>query len=333
MGSKRTVRLSDVAAAAGVSIGTVSKALNGNGELSSATRERVRETARRLGFRPNQVARSLVTGRSYIVGVLSTDPYGRFTLPILTGAEDTFGPGQISMLLAESRGDPIREQHYLETLVGRGVDGIMVAGGSSDPREPISQRIDVPTVYALSPSTDSNDVSVVPDDQGGAERAIQHLAGTGKRSIAVVTGARKHEAAKHRADGARTAMESLGLGIVGGDALYGAWTERWGYEAAERLLAGPAFDGIFCGNDQIARGVVDALRSHNVAIPADVGVVGVDNWSVIVEAARPPITSIDLNLRHVGSRAAELLIEQICEQDVTPGVHTVDCFLVPRQST
>lgn len=334
---RRQVTLADVAAAAGVSVGTVSKVLNGRGQIAQTTRQRVRSVADELGLDTRSVPAPEAAGRSFLVGVLSTDAYGRFTIPILTGAEDTFGPGEVSMLLAESRGDQIREQHYISTFQNHRVDGIVVAGRSSDPRESISHLLQVPAVYALAPSTDPNDVSIVPDDGAGAVRGIEHLIGSGRRSIAVIAGARRHTASKHRVESAQLAIAAGGAVLAGGEALYGEWSERWGYEAATRLLASspgdPVFDGVFCASDQIARGVVDCLRDRGVAVPSQVGVVGVDNWGVITDAARPSITSIDLNLRDVGRQASDLLMRIIRGEDIPGGVRRADCFLVPRQST
>ncbi len=332
MVNRREVTLADVAARAGVSVGTVSKVLNGRGQLSVETRQRVAGVAAELGLGVREAAPSASRGRSFLVGVLSTDAYGRFTLPILTGAEDAFGPGEVSMLLAESRGDPIREAHYVRTFLNQQVDGILVAGSSSDSRPSITGLLGVPTVYALSPSQNPDDVSVVPDDEAGAERAIGHLISSERSSIAVISGARRHTASSHRVDSAARAIAAAGAVLAGGGALYGEWSERWGYEAVTRLL-GTEFDGVFCASDQIARGVVDCLREAGIVVPTQVGVVGVDNWSVITDAARPSITSVDLNLRDVGRQAAELLMQMIGGEHVAGGVRTTECFLVPRQST
>src|SRR4051812_19956061 len=99
--------IADVAALAQVSIGTVSKALNGRGQLRDETRDRVLAAAEQLGFLPNTLARSLLSGRSFTVGLITTDSFGRFTIPIMLGAEDALGAGQISVFLCDGRGDPI----------------------------------------------------------------------------------------------------------------------------------------------------------------------------------------------------------------------------------
>lgn len=328
----RHVTLAEIAEAAGVSVGTVSKAVNGRGQLAAGTREKVMRIAKDLGFHPSHAARLNATGRSFLVGVLSTDSYGRFTIPILTGAEDTFGAGEVSMLLAESRGDPIREQHYISTFLSHRVDGLIVAGRSSDTRASLSRVLPMPTVYALAPSDDPNDVSIVPDDGAGATRAIEHLIGTGRKTIAVFSGSRRHAASISRAEAACRAIVANGGRVANGEPLYGEWSERWGYEATARLLD-TSFDGVFCASDQIARGVVDCLRDNGIVVPTEVAVVGVDNWDVIAGAARPSITSVDLNLREVGRKASELLMRKIAGENVPGGLRYVDCLLITRQST
>lgn len=329
-----SVTLTEIAVATGYSVGTVSKALNGRGQLSAKTRRAVAEAAKELGFESSRFAHASADDDTYTIGVLSTDSYGRFTIPILTGAEDSLGAGKMAMLLCESRGDPIREKHYIQVLLQRRVDGIIVTGHSSEPRSSITADVPVPVVYALCPSIDPHDVSVVPDDEAGAARAVEHLLATGKRSIAVVGGPRNQEPNRHRVSGALRALSEGGGELVGGVPLYGEWTERWGYEAVSRLFRDRSeFDGVFCTNDQIARGAIERLREEGRSIPADVGVVGVDNWDVMVEAARPSITSIDLNLREVGRVAANILLEKIEHGSEQAGRQLVQCTLVTRESS
>ena len=115
--------------------------------------------------------------------------------------------------------------------------------------------------------------------------------------------------------------------------LCGDWSEAWGQAAVERLFgdARSAPDGIFCGNDQIARGVVDALRERGVGVPDDVAVVGFDNWLIVAEACRPPLTTIDMNLKQLGREAGHRLIELIAGK-THAGVQRMPCSLVVRAS-
>jgi len=328
------VTVNDVAQRAGVSPGTVSKALNGRGQLRPETRQRVVAAARELGFHVNLLARNLIEGRTYTVGVLTTDSFGRFTIPVMLGAEDALGAGQMSVLLCDGRGDRIREQHYLRTLLGRRVDGIIVTGRTTDPRPSLGRDLPVPVVYARARSDDPEDFSLMHDDPQGARLAIEHLFATGRRRVAHITGPDRHLAARERAQGAQAAIQAGGETMVLGAPLMGEWSERWGREAATILMrTGEEFNGIFCGSDQIARGVADALREAGRRVPEEVGIVGVDNWEVMVEGCRPPLTTIDLNLTELGHTAATKLLRAIEGHSLEKGVQLTPCRLVTRRST
>ncbi|MFD9503358.1 LacI family DNA-binding transcriptional regulator [Streptomyces sp. NPDC060035] len=325
--------LTDVAALAGVAPGTASKALNGRGRLRPETRQRVLDAAAQLDFRPNQVAQNLLSGRTWTVGLITTDGIGRFATPVLLGAEDALGTGEISVLLCDTRGDAIREQHYLRTLTARRIDGIIVTGRRTDPRPPLVGSTGVPTVYAFAPSTDPAAISVVSDDRQGTQLAVEHLAGLGRRRIAHVTGPAHHAAATDRAAHTGHWLQEAGLPLATGRVHHGEWSEAWGRQAARAIVGtAPDTDAIFCGNDQIARGVTDGLRESGRRVPDDLAVVGYDNWDTMALAARPPLTSVDMNLTEIGRLAALKLLEAI---DGRPdfGIHRTPCRLVVRDST
>jgi len=331
--SRGPVTITDVARLAGVSPGTASKALNGRRGISTSTAERVRLAADRLGYQPNALARGLLTGRSFTVGLITTDSFGRFSIPVMQGAEDALSPGRISVFLCDSRDDGIREQHYLRTLLERRVDGIIVTGRRQDPREPIGRRLPVPVVYAMTHSTDPADLSLIPDDEEGGAMAVRHLLSTGRTRIGHVTGPRRFTGAVLRARGAQAALAAAGLELAGGEPLFGEWTEEWGRQATTALLRSmPGLDAIFCGNDQIARGAADAARDAGRAIPDEVALVGFDNWQVIANACRPPLTTVDMNLRQLGRTAGERLLAAI-EGHPSSGVELLPCNLVIREST
>jgi len=140
----RRVTIRDVAAEAGVSIGTASKALNGQGKLRTETRERVTEVAQRLGFAPNTLAQALLAGRSFTVGLITTDSFGRFSIPVMLGAEDALGSGQVSVFMCDTRDDPEREKRYIEMLAARRVDGLIVTGRRIEPRPPVTAGPGIP---------------------------------------------------------------------------------------------------------------------------------------------------------------------------------------------
>ena len=329
---RRTATLSDVARLAGVSIATASKALNGRAQVRAETRAKVVAAAEQLSFSPNSLARSLLSGRSGTVGLITHDLEGRFSIPTLMGAEDAFGSGKVSVLLCDARGDSIREQHHLQALLGRRVDGLIIVGARPDPR-PSLGRLPVPVVYAYAPSQDPDDCSIVTDNVGGGRLAIEHLLACGRTRVALITGDPSYGAAKDRVTGALQALHAAGLEPVGDKALFGAWSEEWGRGATRGLLSQhPQLDAILCGSDQIARGCLDALREAGREVPRDVAVMGHDNWEILASNARPPLTSVDMNLEELGRRAAARLFEAM-EGTPAHGVETIACRLALRSST
>jgi len=328
----RRVTIRDVAAEAGVSIGTASKALNGQGKLRAETRERVAEAAQRLGFAPNTLAQALLAGRSFTVGLITTDSFGRFSIPVMLGAEDALGTGQVSVFMCDTRDDPDRERRYIEMLSARRVDGLIVTGRRVEPRPPITAGPGIPVVYAMTQPLGEDGPAVLPDDEGGGQASAGHLLAGGRRRIGHITGPERFLAARKRAAGFSAALAARGLEPHGG-VRFGEWSERWGREAAAELLADrPDLDAIFCGSDQIARGVGDTLRAAGRRIPGDVALVGFDNWEPMALGAQPPLTSVDMCLEEVGRAAAELLLAAIADEPAH-GVRTVPTRLVVRQSS
>jgi LacI family transcriptional regulator len=292
----------------------------------------VQEAAEQLGFVANAAARSLQAGRTYTVGMITTDSIGRFSIPLLIGAEDALGAGRVSVFLCDARDDPIREQYYLRTLLGRQVDGIIVTGRRTQARPPIGAALPVPVVYAFISSTDPDDCSVVPDESDGARRAVEHLLGVGRHRVAHVTGPEHHHSATVRAGAALRTLSAAGLEPAA-PVLFGEWSEAWGRQAAGILLStGADIDAVFCGSDQIARGLSEALQEAGKRIPADVALVGFDNWDVMVDGSRPALTSVDMDLEGIGRSAAELLLTAI-NGEPARGRRALPGRLVPRAST
>ena len=326
--SRPTLR--DVARHAGVSLGTASKALNKAGTLRAETREKVLASARALGFRPNDLAQALHRGQSFTVGLISNDSFGRFTMPIMEGLETVLHEAGIALFMCNATDDPERERRHIDQLLGKRVDGLVFTGRRADRRPAPGLSLGgLPTLYVFSQSDEPGAHCLLPDDEGGARLATEHLLSLGRRRIAHVSGPEDFEAVRLRRKGYEAALGQPDLALV----LHGPWSEAWGRDAAETLLMNTAPpDAIFAGNDQIARGVIEALRSRNIGVPDEIAVVGFDNWSVMAEAARPPITSIDMNLRHLGEEAGRRLIRMIRGEKFT-GISRLPCTLVQRAST
>lgn len=330
---RRTATIHDVARAAGVAIGTVSKALSGQGKLRAETRQRVLVAAERLNYRPNDLAHSLRRGRTFTVGLLTNDLHGRFSMPLLAGIEDALGDAQISVFLCNVGRNPSRERQHVESLLAKRVDGLIVAGARTDARPPVDlDHTGTPVLYAFARTTDPRALCLVPDNLHGGQLATAHLLAAGRRRVAHVTGPEDFEGVRARQAGMEATLAAHELDCPTERILHGSWTESWGREATLRLLeADPAIDAIFCGSDLLARGTVDALRERGRHVPDDVAVIGFDNWPIIAAAARPPLSSIDMRLETLGRLAGGYLLDLIDGQDHS-GILYQPCQLVCRAS-
>lgn len=322
------VRLSDVAAQAGVSVATASKALNGTGRMTHETRARIKRVAAELGFRPNAMAQALTRQRSMTVGLLSNDSYGRFAMPVMSGVSEALMDEGITVFMSNIEDDPDAGQAHLEALLDKQVDGIIVSGKRIDTRLPIDfSGVSIPVVYVFTDAPEGS-VTLVSDDRQGGRDAVSHLVAQGRKRLVHITGPESFFSARERA--------AAFTDVMGAQAkvLHGAWSELWGHEAIDQIWAdgGARPDGIFCGSDQIARGVVDALRERGVAVPQDVSVVGFDNWEIVAAATRPPLSTIDMNLKELGREAGRLVLAMSEGEEIEPGIRRVPCRLVVRTS-
>jgi len=327
-GKRGRITIHDVAAAAGVSISTASKALNETGRMSVETRERVKRIAGEVGFRPNALARGLLSKRSFTIGLLTNDTYGRFTLPVMAGISEALVDHGVSVFLCAIEDDPALGQTHVDAMLEKQVDGIIATGKRLDRQLPVDlSNLHVPVVYAFTEGTPTS-VTFRSDDAQGARLAVEWLVKMGRRRIAHITGPEDFFSVRERAGAYRNVIG--GEGIV----MFGRWAEAWGHEAVAQIWSrqDEKPDAIFCGNDQIARGAVDALRERGIRVPEDVSVVGFDNWEIVAGQTRPPLTSVDMELKELGRQAGLTILALAEGRPVEPGVRKLPCRLVVRQS-
>lgn len=324
----KAATLADVAARAGVSVATASKALSNRYDVADRTKLRVLQAAEELSFSPNLLARGLLGGRTQSVGVITNDSEGRFSLPIMMGAEDALGADSSTVLLSNSRGNPELELQHAKALLSRRVDGLLLVGDIPEPRASLHLNTNVPLVYVYAPSLDPADTSFVCDNTESAKLVTERLISTGRKKIVHIGGPQRETAARDRAEGTLLATTAAGLDLVGGMPSAGEWHETWGWSSVHRLLDDSVkFDALVCGNDQIARGAMDALGARGLRTPQDVAVVGFDNWSVVSRDVRRPFSSVDMNLEELGRAAAKAIMES---GELVPGVHKLPGSIVDR---
>ena len=326
--------LSQVAQRAGVSLTTASKAINGKNRVSEETRARVMAAAKELAFTPNLVARGLMTGRTSTVGFIIADSMThRFAAPVMLGAEGALGAIDLSMITCDARGDQERSLQLARMLGARKVDGVLVVGDNNGVTASVTKHLDVPVVYVYGVSDDARDVVHMPDDEGGMAMAVEHLVAAGRRTIAHLTGPRGATAVVERVKGMRAQLQHDGVKLAH-PVIYGHWSQSWARTATDMLLAAnPDIDAILCGSDQIASGVVVALKESGRLVPDDVAVTGYDNWSVFALETEPQLTTVDMNLEALGSAAAQELFAIIDGGTHRGGIRRHACGLVVRGST
>ena len=332
---RKAVSLRDVAAVAGVSTSTASKALRGQGKLSEETRHRVLAAAERLDFQPNALGQFLAQGRSATIGILAENAPGAFTMPVLTGATTAFGERDLSVLVYDSHLDRTVLAATVRKLKARKIDGLLVIGdGTGSDMHSISDGFTVPVVYAYGVSDDPADASFMHDGFLAGRLAGEHLVHQGRTRIAHITAATTDLSAVARADGLRAALDDAGLPLVLGRPLHGDWTRAWGVHAATQLLAsGEQVDAVFCGNDTIAGGVQQVLRDAGRSVPDDVAIVGMDNLSGLSGQPDGSLTTIDPRLRELGAIAARYLADAIEGGPYEGGLHAIPCVLLPGESS
>lgn len=332
----------DVARRAGVSVGTVSKAVHGKGRLRSGTRDAVLSAAAALGYQPNALAGSLRGRRSRTVGLLSNDLYGRFALPVLAGIEAALADRHVSVFLCHAADDPDRARQHLAGLASWRVDGLIVTARRID--SAFVATLDLPALPAVfanvhPPARHSARPfpAVLVDERAGMRMATDHLLALGRTRLHHVTGPADFASVRERAAGFDDALAASGHAPP--PPLHGAWSEGFGHHAVRILFDGAerAPDGIACGSDQIARGVADALRERGIRVPDDVALTGYDDWPVLAEACRPPLTSVDPCLAGLGAEAGITLLRLIEGEDgdadePTAAIRQLPCRLVVRRS-
>jgi DNA-binding LacI/PurR family transcriptional regulator len=327
----RAAVMSDVARLAGVSHQTVSRVINDSQHVREETRERVLRAMRQLNYRPNSVARALVTGRSNTLGVVSFDTTLYGPASTLYGIEQAAHEAGYFITIASLKAfDRASVLDAVERLRILGVDGILVIA----PQETASRALlrtpaGVPLVALEAGPTDVVPVASI-DQFAGAVAATSHLLELGHRSVAHVAGPGDWLEAQLRVAGWRSTLQDAGIAVP--DPLAGDWSPRSGYEIGQTLAADENLTAIFVANDQMALGVLRALHEAGRRIPGDISVVGFDD---VPEAPyfTPPLTTIRQDFDEMGRRGLKLLLETMEDPDGPPQHLEVDPELIVRSST
>jgi LacI family transcriptional regulator len=308
------VSIREVAALAGVSVGTVSNVLNRPDVVAESTRARVQAAIKSLGFIRNESARQLRAGRSRTIGLVVLDVANPFFTDVARGVEDEASESGLAVILCNSDDQQEKESGYLELLEEHRVQGILITPVSgADERLARLQRRGTPVVLVDSRSPSRGQCSVSVDDVLGGDLAVSHLLEAGHERIAFVGGPMSIRQVADRRDGAIRALErAVGtmpeLRIIETAALNVSAGQRAGATLAE-LPAEIRPTGVFCANDLLALGVLQEMTAHRIRVPESVALVGYDDID-FAAAAAVPLSSVRQPRHQLGRTAAQLLIEE-----------------------
>jgi DNA-binding LacI/PurR family transcriptional regulator len=305
----RAPNIRDVARQAGVSHQTVSRVLNDSPAIRPSTRDAVLRVIDELGYRPNPAARALVTSKSKIIGVLSSQSglYGPTTsIQAIEVAARAAGFRLSVASISTSDYDSIRDG--LDFLLGQSIDALVILAPQVRVYDAIRDAaISVPFVMLEATGIDSaRGLSV--DQTSGARLAVRHLIELGHTDILHLAGPSDWLEAQARLEGYRA--ELLDAGLTPRDPVVGDWTAEFGYRAGVRTLADGDFTAVFCGNDQMALGFLHACRDAGVSVPQSLSVVGFDDTPESVHFA-PALTTVRQDFVEIGRRAVALLLGEL----------------------
>jgi DNA-binding LacI/PurR family transcriptional regulator len=331
-GRRRAPGSTDVARLAGVSQKTVSRVLNGEPYVREEVRQRVLQAVRELGYRPNNAARALTSGRSRRVGVVSLGSALHGPASLLAGIERAArGTGYGVSVVNTVEGDERGAAGAIDTLLEQGVDGIVIAEPIDE--GPVEVEVQVPVVV-IGSITGLTGPRVI--DAGGmrdvpARAATEHLLSLGHRTVHHVAGPQRWFSARERLDGWRDALRDAGAAEP--EHLEGDWTVASGHAAGAVLAADPGVTAVFVANDDMAIGVIRAFTEAGRPVPEEVSVVGFDD---IPAAAylNPPLTTVNVPFHELADATLAALVEAVeAPTGAPPAIAEPECRLVIRSST
>jgi LacI family transcriptional regulator len=328
------VTMQDIARDVGVSVVTVSKVLRNKGEISVATRKRVLRRAKALNYQTNWIARSLVTRRTFTIGLLLPDFTHPFFAEIAKAVAETVRPHGYHVVISYFDEDPALERNEAESLLARQVDGLIMASAQSGAKAFADmQRRKVPFILIDRPIAGVQASFVGADNQAIGQLATAHLIEQGCTRIAHLRGPGIGIATR-RMQGYRSALAKAGLRFFPGYVVDAGYQDETGHEAMRKLLCKkPAPDGVFCYNDPVAIGAMRAISEAGLRVPEDIAVVGAGNVHYS-DFLAVPLTTVDQGTFEIGKRAANLLLERIAsKRALRPRQVLIVPKLVMRQST
>lgn len=324
----------DVAKAAGVSVATVSKVVNGYPDVSDKTRKKVNKIIEELRYHPNVMARGLVKKRSWNVGVLINVPFTNpFVSELLEGIKTALEhSGYDLMKLSTRLEDP--SYSFYEHCRSRSLDGVVIFGAEPD-NKGVSDLIDsdIPVMFVDEDVIGQRTGSIMTDSRMALQMVVRHLYELGHRRIAYIAGSQGTAVAHLRKQGYVEGLQACGLACLDEYIEECDYTFDGGRQSASKLItiAHPP-TALVCVSDMAAFGAIHELMSRGLSVPTDISVVGFDN-TYYAQVFRPGLTTVNQNIHNIGIRCIEHLIRMIEQPDARPPAALEPPDLVIRETT
>lgn len=321
------VTIADVAREAGVSLMTVSRALNNKDGISLETRAHVLEVIQRMGYRPSGVARSLVTRRTGTIGLIVPDVSNPYFSGIAHGVAEVANQNDLSVLLCDTEEQSQQEIEFLQVLEEKQVDGVIVAAPRHSGEQLIPQIarhqnvVVVNRVFQNHPGFNASGY-VINDDYIGGRLATCHLLNSGHKRIGFLGGPRSSYGSQRRLQGYKAVLEEAGIPYKEKNTIYCHPTVKGGFEAILALLeVNPKITSVFCFNDMVAIGALQATVQYGLKVPDDLAIVGYDDIPM-ASWVTPTLTTCRAPFEEMGRLATRLLIDRF--QDCTQGCGNIE---------
>jgi len=335
--AKHNLTIKDLAAHVGLSVGTVSMALNDSEKIAKSTRDRVKKEAEELGFKKNPFARSLSLQTSGLIGCTVPDLSNNFYSEMIFHLQAELNKRGYILLIGCTNESSREENNLINQFIDRGVDGIITVpvSDSSLDLDEIRKLVDsdFPIVFISAYYRDIPRYTVMCDLKDGMYQLTKKMVEGGHRNIVLVTGRKDHVASMERVAGFRKAIDEMNIPSISYSFIESEKvTFLGGYSAINNVYFEKKPDLVMAINDIMAMGIISSLKSQNVRIPDDVSVSGFDDIS-IAEFQETPLTTVSQSMKEMCSSAVSLLIKRISGKDKDSGVTYVPSFVVERKST
>ncbi|MFA9397277.1 MAG: LacI family DNA-binding transcriptional regulator [Clostridiaceae bacterium] len=328
-----SISIKDVARDAGVSIATVSRVLNDVDVVNDDTKQRVLDAIKKLGYRPNIVARSLKTQKTKTIGIVVPDISDPFYPEVVRGAEDVANIYDYNIILCNTDLDPEKEQEYLNVLREKMVDGIVLMSSSLNKNIiNLTKELKLPTVLVETKDDNMEYPSVTVDNKKAAYDAVSYLINNGNKRIAYLgVYENKMNAKASRYSGYKKALLENGMELDEDLVYFGGSKAKDGFDGILEIISKNDIDAIFCVSDEVAMGAINALREKKIKVPEDVDVIGFDDIYV-ASIFYPKLSTVSQPMYDMGSVGMRMLIKKINNQDLEEEQFVLDYELKIRES-